>query len=76
MEGYLCVLRPGSRAEVMGLNCEEGLKKRLTDFGMVPGTVVSCRYRSPKKDVTALEFRRTVIAVRTRDLRRIAARPL
>lgn len=76
MEGFLCVIKPGSRAEVTGLYCEEGLKKRLTDFGLVPGTVVSCRYRSPKRDVTALEFCRTVIAVRTRDLRRIAARPL
>lgn len=74
MEGYLWEIQPGERAEVTDLLCPPALQKRLKDLGMVPGTVVSCRYRSPNRDVTALELRRTVIALRTRDLQQIRAR--
>lgn len=73
MEGYLCAIRPGEKAEVTELLCQPALKKRLMDLGLVPGTVVFCRYRSPNRDVTALELRRTVIALRTRDLQQIRA---
>jgi len=73
MEDYLCTILPGEKAEVTQLLCSPVLRKRLTDLGMVPGTVVTCRYRSPNRDVTALELRRTVIALRTRDLAQIRA---
>lgn len=64
-------LSPGCKAVVTGLGVSEALRRRLGDFGFVPGTGVVCRYRSPGGQVTALECRGAVIALRTRDLRRI-----
>ncbi len=47
------------------------LQRRLRDFGLIPGTKVICRYRSPGGKVTALAFRGMVLAMRTRDLGKI-----
>ncbi len=45
--------------------------RRLRDFGLVAGTSVCPRYRSPDGAVTALEFRGTLLALRTKDLHRL-----
>ena len=62
---------PGTEAVVGEMDVQDALGARLRDFGFVPGTKVCCRYRSPGGQVTALECRGTVIALRTRDLRKI-----
>ena len=67
----LARLEPGSWAWVKRIEMDSGVEERLRDFGMVPGTRVGCRYRSPGDHMTALEFRGTVVALRTRDLERI-----
>lgn len=56
-------------ARVAQIGCKQELCDRLRDFGLVPGTIVTACYRSPDRGVTALEFRDTVIALRTRDLK-------
>lgn len=71
METSLDCIRPGARAVVTKVNTDGALQSRLRDFGLVPGTTVCCRYRSPWGDVTALELRGSVLALRTRDLRKI-----
>ncbi len=53
---------------VTQIDSDEPLSKRLGTFGLVPGTRVCCRYRTPCGKVTALEFRGTVVALRTRDM--------
>ena len=67
-------LRPGQQAVVTDLGEDAYLKERLMVYGMVPGTTVSCRYRSPDGSVTSLECRGSVIALRTADLKRIWGR--
>lgn len=74
METSLDVIRPGKRAVVLQVNTDAALKKRLRDFGFVPGTVVRCRYRCPWGTVTALELRGATLALRTADLRKIRVR--
>ena len=74
MQGNLDRLPCGIPAMVTEIGCSRQLRCRLSDFGLVPGTKVVIRYRSPDKGVTALEFRGTVIAVRTRDLRGVRVR--
>ncbi|HIT33796.1 MAG TPA: ferrous iron transport protein A [Candidatus Faecousia intestinigallinarum] len=74
METSLDAIRPGKQAVVIQVNTEEALRRRLRDFGLVPGTKVSCRYRSPWGDVTALSLRGSVLAMRTKDLRKIRVR--
>lgn len=74
MEMSLDRLRPGDRAVVIEVCTDRALCCRLRDFGLVPGTAVSCRYRNPWGDVTAIELRGSVIALRTRDLQKIRVR--
>ena len=76
MDITLRELNPGMTARVTGLHCDAALKERLADFGLVPGTELSCCYRSPGGSVTALELRKTVLAIRTLDLGRIRAEVL
>ena len=71
MEIGLDRLPLGKQGTVTGIDTDMDLKKGLHDFGFVPGTRVSGRYRTPDKSVTALEFRGTVVALRTRDMRSI-----
>ena len=56
-------------AVVLRVSCSKEFQYRLRDFGLVPGTKVIVRYRSPCGGVVALELRGTVIALRTRDVR-------
>lgn len=74
MELPLDRLKPGQRAVVIHIGTEERLRHRLRQFGLVPGTRLTCRYRNPWGDVTALELRGTVLALRTRDLADIRVR--
>ena len=64
----------GVPAVVVRIGCPRELTRRLEDFGLVQGTQVVARYRSPDKGVTALEFRGTVLALRTRDLKGVRVR--
>lgn len=69
MQGSLARLPMGIPAVVLQMGCRKELSRRLRDFGLVPGTTVVARYRSPGGGVTALEFRGAVIALRTQELR-------
>lgn len=71
MEISLDGLRLGQQGTVTGINTDMTLKHRLQAFGLVPGTRVYCRYRTPCGSVTALELRSSVIALRTRDMAHI-----
>lgn len=74
MQMGLDQVRLGIKAVVTHIEAEPLLKGRLQDFGCVPGTAVCCRYRSPGGFVTAVEVRGTVLALRTRDLKKIRVR--
>lgn len=74
METDLSCLAPGESGIVTEIHTEDDLRARLYAFGFIPGTRVSCCYRSPEKRVTALNFRGTVVAMRTRDLAKIRVR--
>lgn len=71
MEISLDKLGLGRLGVVTHIDTDAYMKNRLRAFGMVPGTRVRCRYRSPGGSVTALELRGSVVALRTRDLQRI-----
>lgn len=71
MEISLDRLGLGRLGIVTHIDTDDYMKNRLRAFGMVPGTQVRCRYRSPGGSVTALEFRGAVVALRTRDMQKI-----
>ena len=74
MEISLERLRIGQRGIVTCMDVGAAMQNRLQAYGLVPGTGVCCRYRTPDGSVTALELRGTVIALRRHDMRRIRVR--
>ncbi len=71
MESGLNCLRPGTWAVVTGVGVQAALAQRLQEFGLVPGTAVCCRYKSPGGSITAVECRGAVLALRSRDAAKI-----
>ena len=71
MDITLDALKTDKMAVVTQIETDGVLTKRLRDYGLVPGTVVRCRYRSADGSVIALELRGSVVAMRRRDLRKI-----
>ena len=71
MEITLDQLGTGEAAVVKDLTTEPALTRRLKSFGLIPGTLVCCRYKSPCGRVVSLELRGSVLALRSRDLKKI-----
>ena len=67
----LCDLRVGERAVVYELKNEGGMRRRLSDLGLVEETVVECVGKSPAGDPSAYLIRGAVIAIRRVDGSRI-----
>lgn len=76
MEIPLDKLDYGMKAVVTHIGSQELLRCRLRAYGLIDGTEVALRYRSPDGGVTALELRGTVVAIRTKELKKIRVRLL
>lgn len=55
------------RGVIVDLNCNDSIKRRLLDLGLVPGTYIVPVFTSPFGEPTAFEFRNTVISIREED---------
>ncbi|MBO7150546.1 MAG: ferrous iron transport protein A [Clostridia bacterium] len=65
--GSLNALKKGEKAKVTSLAIEGPMRRRLTDLGIVVGTVIECVGKSPCGDPCAYLVRSTVIALRKKD---------
>lgn len=74
MDRTLDCLAVGQKALVTGVCGTAALCMRLKDYGLIPGTQICCRYRSPDGSVTSVECRGSVIAIRTKDMKNIKGR--
>ena len=63
----LSELSVGKSCRVVSLLADGGMRRRLLDLGICPGTTVSCVGRSPLGDPLAFLVRDTEIAIRRRD---------
>ena len=70
----LCALRVGQSARVTALEAGSGMRRRLLDIGLIPGTRVTCVAKSPAGDPAAYLIRGAVIAIRSEDSRAILIR--
>ena len=61
-------------ARVIGIDAGLSMQQRLRAFGLVPGTWVRRRYDSPAGDVSAIELRGSMLALRKHDLHCIRVR--
>ena len=52
---------------IVNLNCENSIKQRLLDLGLVPGTYITPLFTSPFDEPTAFEFRNTIVSIRKED---------
>lgn len=70
----LSQIRTGDRVEVVDIPTQCALRLPLRQFGITPGSVLFCRYRSPGAELAALEHEGSVIALRLQELSRITVR--
>ena len=52
---------------VKNLRCNDSVKRRLLDLGLINGTKITPLYTSPSGDPTAFEIRGSIIAIRVED---------
>lgn len=69
-------LSEGQSAYVMEICNEPSMHRRLADLGLIPGTQITCLYRSPSGDPTAYLIRSAVIALRNCDAAQIRVKPV
>ena len=62
---------PGQTARVAEIRLEGALRRRLFDLGLIPQTLVSCRFAAPAGSPMAFTVRGAAIALRTRDAQEI-----
>ncbi len=67
----LAALLPGEAGTVTMLCCEGGIRRRLLDIGMIPGTRILCVGRSPLGDPSAYFVRGKTIAIRREDAKKV-----
>ena len=49
------------------LNCNENIRRRMLDLGLIKGTKIIPVFKSPSGDPIAYEIRKTLIAIRKED---------
>lgn len=64
-------LELGRIAKVENIYCEENIKRRLMDLGIVRGTEIKAILKSPSGNPKAYEVRGSVIAIRSEDAKKI-----
>ena len=69
-------LLPQQRGIVLELTHTGGMRRRLSDIGLVQNTVVECVGVSPNGDPSAYLIRGAVIALRKKDAEKVAVRLL
>jgi ferrous iron transport protein A len=61
---------------ICAVNCQENLKNRLYDFGVLNNSVITPIYRSPFGDPTAYLIKNAVVALRKKDCANITVCPI
>ena len=56
---------------IKDIHCNENIKRRLLDLGLIKGTKICPILISPSKDPRAFEIRGTIIAIRKEDAEKI-----
>lgn len=67
----LSQIRTGDTVEVVEIPKHCPLGRVLQQFGIIPGSVLFCRYCSPGEELAALEFESGVLAMQLRELSEI-----
>lgn len=60
----LCQLLPGEWGVLKSLDLQGGLRRRLEDMGLIPGTKIQCAYIGPHGSPIAFWIRGAMLAIR------------
>jgi len=74
MNRSLADLRPGQAAEIVSLECDRRVSRRLMEMGLLPGTRVRLIREAPLGDPLELKVRGYALSVRRAEANRIRAR--
>ena len=64
-------LDTNSTATIDHINCDEHIKRRFLDLGIIPGTPITPVFQSIGGDPIAYEVRDTLLAIRHKDAKNI-----
>ena len=64
-------LKINKTGKIFEINCENDIKRRLLDLGMIKGTKITPVLISPSGDPKAFDIRGTLIAIREEDTKLI-----
>lgn len=67
----LSELLPDEKGKVLSITSRDEIRRRLLDMGLIPGTLVTCAFKSPWGDPTAYLIRGALVALRHDDADRI-----
>ena len=70
----LSELSPGQAGLVCGIYCDENMKRRLLDMGLVNDTYVKCTGSNPGGNMHSFLIHDAVIAIRVSDCKNISVR--
>lgn len=71
----LCDVAKGRRVRVIKVTGEPGLKRRVLDMGLVPGTVVSVERKAPLNDPISVLFRGYELSLRLSEAETVVVKP-
>jgi Fe2+ transport system protein FeoA len=75
MHPSLADLCPGQAAEIVSIECERRMSRRLMEMGLLPGTRVRLIRVAPLGDPLELRVRGYALSVRRAEAARIGTRP-
>lgn len=68
---FLSALAPGMRARLTEVQVHGALRRRLFDLGLIPGTLIECRFLAPSGSPIAVRVRGTNLAIRRQDAKKL-----
>ena len=75
MKASLADLRPGQAAEIVSIDCDRRMSRRLMEMGLLPGTQVRVVRVAPLGDPLELRLRDYSLSVRRKEAAQISVRP-
>lgn len=74
MTGVLADLQPGQAAEIVSIDCDRQMSRRLMEMGLLPGTGVRVVRIAPLGDPMELRLRDYALSVRRSEAAQITVR--
>lgn len=74
MDPTLADLRPGQAAEIVSIDCDRRISRRLMEMGLLPGTRIRVIRLAPLGDPLELRVRGYALSVRRAEATRISTR--